>query len=99
MKLHYYGMLDSLESCYTFQEFEVDGMKLYIQNSPRFGYEPATMIIKNPALFVRTKAGYLRYDIEDFSIAVSNGMADVNDDTICEIIGKIKESTTISIER
>jgi len=99
MKLHYYGMLDSLESCYTFQEFEMDGMKLYIQNSSRFGYEPATMTINNPALFVKTKAGYLRYGIEDFSIAVSNGMVEVNDEIILEIIGKIKESTPIFIER
>lgn len=91
MKLHYYGMLDSLESCYTFQEFEMDGMKLYIQNSSRFGYEPATMEINNPALFVKTKAGYLRYGIEDFSLDVVHGVIKMDEEILKDIVGAINE--------
>lgn len=26
MKIHYYGKLDSMESCYTFQAFDINGV-------------------------------------------------------------------------
>lgn len=85
MTLHYYGKLDTLESCYTFQKFELDGKSLYIQNSPRFGYEPATMSIKSPALFVEDKTGFHRYVIEEFEIEVVDGVLNLGDDDLRHI--------------
>lgn len=92
MKLHYYGVLDSLESCYTFQAFEVEGMKVYIQNSPRFGYEPATMDIKNPAMFIEKDGEYYRFVIEDFKVAVADGII-VTDNIIVSKL--LKEASKI----
>lgn len=85
MKLHYYGVLDSLESCYTFQSFEVEGLKVYIQNSPLFGYEPATMVIKNPAMFIEKNGVYYRFVIEDLKIEVKEGIIDIDDNAIVEL--------------
>ena len=89
MKIHYYGMLDSLESCYTFQEFEVNGVKMYIQNSPRFGYEPATMTIQNPALFIFDGSTYHRYVLEDYEVEVKDGNIHISEDEVLGIANEI----------
>ena len=73
MKLHYYGQLDSLESCYTFQKFEMDGTTLYLQNSTRFGFEPSSMAISNPALFVKKDEEFYRFVIEDYTLNIVDG--------------------------
>lgn len=86
MNLHYYGKLDGLESCYTFQTFEVNGIKLHIQNSPRFGYEPATMNIKNPAMFIEKENGFYRFEIEDFVISIEDGNIKINQEVINKIL-------------
>ncbi len=91
MKVHYYGILDNQESCYTFQGFNVDGIKLYIQNSPRFGYEPATMKIINPALFVEDGAGFHRFVIEDFKVDVKDGKLQISDVVLREIVEGLKQ--------
>ena len=91
MKLHYYGVLDSLESCYTFQTFDVEGVRVYIQNSPRFGYEPATMEIKNPALFIEKDGEYYRFVIEDFKIKVVDGVIDIEDTLVSEMVEKASQ--------
>ena len=85
MKLHYYGRLDTLESCFTYQTFEVEGVTLLLQNAPRFGYEPATMTIKNPALFVKKDDGYYRFVIEDFKVEVKDGVLTIEDEQLKEI--------------
>ena len=91
MKLHYYGVLDSLESCYTFQTFDVEGVRVYIQNSPRFGYEPATMEIKNPAMFIEKGGEYYRFVIEDFKIKVVDGVIDIEDTLVSEMVEKASQ--------
>ena len=73
MKVHYYGQLDSLESCYSFQEFNEYGVNLFLQNSTRFGYQPATMIIKDTALFIKKNGNYYRFVVEDYEVEVCNG--------------------------
>lgn len=88
MKLHYYGRLDSLESCYTFQEFEVEGLKIYLQNSTRFGYEPSTMAIKDPALFVENDGVFHRYVVEGLTLKVIEGRIENGSQTIDEIMKK-----------
>lgn len=79
MKIHYYGKLDSMESCYTFQTFNVEGLKIYIQNSPRFGYEPATLTIKDPAMFIERNGEYYRFVIEDFKVDVADGIIQISE--------------------
>lgn len=86
MNLHYYGMLDNPESCFTFQAFEMEGAIVYIQNSPRFGYEPATMNIANPALFIEKDSVFYRFVIENFKITVINGKIMLDGSTIIEIM-------------
>ncbi len=86
MKVHFYGKLDNLESCYTFQAFDIDGLTVFLQNAPRFGYEPATMTIKNPALFLKKKDGYYRYVIENFEINVVNGKIQIEKSELREIL-------------
>ncbi len=72
MKLHYYGLLDSLESSFTFQEFVVDGVSIYLQKSPRFGFDARNIIIKDPAVFIHSDKGYYRFVLEDVSIEVDS---------------------------
>jgi len=86
MKIHFYGKLDDLESCYTYQAFDIEGITLLLQNAPRFGYEPATMIIKNPAMFVKRENGYYRFVVEDFDLKVVNGMVMIDDFDIEKIL-------------
>ena len=88
MRVHFYGRLDGIESCYTFQVFDMKGIELYLQNAPRFGYEPATMTIKNPALFVKIGTDYYRYVIENFELEVINGQVDIDDHLLKEIRGQ-----------
>ena len=90
MKIHFYGRLDSLESCYTYQAFDINGMSLFLQNSPRFGYEPASMTIKNPALFVKKADGYYRFVIEDFQVDVHEGQLDITSKELQEIVDNIE---------
>ena len=85
MRVHFYGRLDGIESCYTFQVFEMDDVMLFLQNAPRFGYEPATMTIKNPALFIKKEDDYFRFVIEDFELEVVNGQIDIKDGILKEI--------------
>ena len=85
MRVHFYGRLDDMESCFTFQVFDMDDVMLFLQNAPRFGYEPATMTIKNPALFIEKGNDYFRYVIEDFELKVVNGQIDIKDDLLKEI--------------
>lgn len=70
MKLHYYGILDNLESCFTFQEFVVDGIAVYLQKSPRFGFDAKNIAIKDPAMFIYSEKGYYRFVLEDIEINV-----------------------------
>jgi hypothetical protein len=91
MRLHYYGRLDNMESCYSFQEFEMGSVTLFLQNAPRFGYEPATMMIKNPAMFVKKEDGYHRYVIEDFSLDVVDGVIKMDEDILKDIVRAINE--------
>lgn len=71
MKLHYYGILDNLESCFTFQEFVVDGVSVYLQKSPRFGFDARSIVIKDPAMFVHSDRGFYRFVLEDVEIYVN----------------------------
>lgn len=82
MKIHYYGKLDSLESCYTFQTFDINDVKVHIQNSTRFGYEPATLSIKNPAMFIEKNGEFFRFVIEDFVANVKVGKIMIDNDTM-----------------
>ena len=43
---------------------------MYIQNSPNFGYEPATMDIKNMVMFIEKDVEYYQLVIEYFKIEV-----------------------------
>ena len=86
MNIHYYGKLDSLESCYTYQVFDIEGITMLLQNAPRFGYEPATMTIKNPAMFIKKEDGYYRFVIEDFKVEVVNGKVIISENKVKEII-------------
>ena len=79
-------MLDSLASCYTYQAFDIEGITMLLQNAPRFGYEPATMTIKNPAMFIKKEEGYYRFVIEDFKVEVVNGVLLISEDKVKEII-------------
>lgn len=90
MTLHYYGILDSLESCYTFQRIDMNGYVAFIQNSTRFGYEKKNICIQNPALFVLHKNRYYRFDIEGISINVSNGVALLSPQVLNDIHEKLK---------
>ena len=85
MRVHFYGRLDGIESCYTFQVFEMDDVMLFLQNAPRFGYEPATMTIKNPAFFIKKEDDYFRFVIEDFELEVVNGQIIINVDLLKDI--------------
>lgn len=79
MKIHFYGRLDNLESCYTYQAFDIEGVSMLIQNAPRFGYDPATMTIKDPAMFIKNNDGYYRFVIEDFEVQVVSGELKLDD--------------------
>lgn len=70
MKLHYYGILDNLESCFTFQEFMIDGIAIYLQKSPRFGFDAKNIVIKDPAMFIYSDKGFYRFVLEDVEINV-----------------------------
>lgn len=70
MKLYCYSVLDSQERCYTFQTFDIGDVRVYIQNSPNFGYEPATMDIKNMVMFIEKDVEYYQLVIEYFKIEV-----------------------------
>ena len=71
MKIHYYGLLDSLESSYTFQEFVVDGIAVYLQKSPRFGFDARNIVINDPAMFIHSDKGYYRFVLEDEQLEVN----------------------------
>lgn len=88
MKIHFYGRLDSLESCYTYQAFDIEGVTLLLQNAPRFGYEPASMTIKNPAMFIKKEEGYHRFVIEDFEIEVKDGKIQMEEGDLKDILKK-----------
>ena len=90
MNIHYYGMLDGLESCYTYQAFNMEGIIMLLQNAPRFGYKPATMTIKNPAMFIKKEDGYYRFVIENFEIEVKNGKIRIEEDVLEDIIKKVQ---------
>lgn len=91
MKVHFYGKLDNLESCFTFQTFNIDGVTILLQNAPRFGYRPASLIIKNPAMFIKKDDGYYRFVVEDFKVEVLNGTLMIDEETINKIIENAKE--------
>lgn len=86
MKIHYYGKLDSLESCYTFQTFDINDVKVHVQNSTRFGYEPATLSIKNPAMFIEKDGEFFRFVIEDFIANVKDGKITIDNDNVQRIL-------------
>ena len=88
MKLHYYGVLDSLESCYTFQTFDINDIKVHIQNSPRFGYEPATMSIKDPAMFIEKDGDFYRFVIENFIVTIEDGKIRIDDTIVQNILNE-----------
>ena len=88
MRLHFYGILNSLESCFTYQEFEIDGKVMLLQNSPRFGYEPATMVINNPAMFIPKGDEFYRFVIEDFCVDVKDGILQIEDSLLRDILGE-----------
>ena len=88
MKVHFYGRLDNLESCYTFQAFDIEGVTMLLQNAPRFGFEPATMTIKNPAMFIKKEDGYHRFVIEDFEIEVKDGEIQMEEGDLKDILKK-----------
>lgn len=88
MNVHFYGKLDNLESCYTFQAFDINGMTILLQNAPRFGYKPASLIIADPAMFIKKMDGYYRFVIDDFKVEVVNGSLMINENTILEIVDK-----------
>ena len=85
MKVHYYGRLDNLESCYTYQAFEEEGLSLFLQNGPMFGFEPATMIIKNPAMFIKKNDCYYRFVIEGFEVDIKDGKIDIDKNVLIDI--------------
>ena len=86
MRVHFYGRLDNLESCYTFQAFDIEGVTMLLQNAPRFGYEPATMTIKNPAMFIKKEDGYYRFVIEDFEVEVKDGKINIEELELKDIL-------------
>ena len=86
MKIHYYGKLDSMESCYTFQTFDINDVKVHIQNSTRFGYEPATLSIKNPAMFIEKNGEFFRFVVEDFITNIKDGKIMIENDTVQRIL-------------
>ena len=88
MKIHYYGKLDSMESCYTFQTFDINDVIVHIQNSSRFGYEPATMSIRNPAMFIEKNGEFFRFVIEDFIANVKKGKIMIEGDTVRRILNE-----------
>lgn len=88
MKLHFYGKLDSLESCFTYQAFDEGGVTFFLQNAPRFGYEPATIIIKNPALFIKKNDGFYRFVVEDFEEEVKVGKIIIDKETLKQILNE-----------
>lgn len=88
MRIHYYGRLDNLESCFTYQTFHIEGVSLLIQNGPRFGYVPATMIIRNPAMFIINKNGCFRFVIEDYEVEVVKGKVNVEDSAKVQILNE-----------
>ena len=88
MKIHYYGKLDSLESCYTFQTFDINDVKVHIQNSTRFGYEPATLSIKNPAMFIEKNGEFFRFVIEDFVANIKVGKIIIDKDTMLRMLNE-----------
>lgn len=80
-KLHFYGKLYSLESCYPFQEFEIDGKRLYLQCSGRFGVKTANYTIENPAMYLQTSDGYYRFNVENLTVVTDeNGDVEINAD-------------------
>ncbi len=46
---------------------------MLMPNAPRFGNEPATITIKNPAMFIKKEDGCHRFVIEDFEVEVKKG--------------------------
>jgi len=88
MKIHYYGKLDSMESCYTFQTFDINDVKVHIQNSTRFGYEPATLSIKNPAMFIEKNGEFFRFVVEDFITNIKDGKIMIENDTVQRILNE-----------
>lgn len=92
MRVHFYGRLDNLESCYTFQTFDIDGVTMLLQNAPRFGYEPATLTIKNPAMFIKKEDGCYRFVIEDFEVEVKDGKIQIKEEDMKDIIEMSKKS-------
>ena len=63
---------------------------MLLQNAPRFGYKPATMTIKNPAMFIKKEDGYYRFVIENFEIEVKNGKIRIEEDVLEDIIKKVQ---------
>lgn len=86
MRVHFYGRLDNLESCYTFQTFDIDGITMLLQNAPRFGYEPATLTIKDPAMFIKNEDGCYRFVIEEYDVEVKDGTILIDDVRLKEIL-------------
>jgi hypothetical protein len=92
MKLHYYGLLDNLESCFTFQGFVVDGVTVYLQKSPRFGFDARNIVIKDPAMFIHSDKGYYRYVLEDVIIEVdAEGNVMVSESFLRDCLKKAKD--------
>ena len=74
MKVHYYGRLDNLESCYTYQAFEEEGLSLFLQK-----------IIKNPAMFIKKNDCYYRFVIEGFEVDIKDGKIDIDKNVLIDI--------------
>lgn len=91
--IHYYGQLDSLDSCYAYERKEIDGDDVYIQSSTRFGGVTPNLQIDSPTLFLHKEDAYYYFVIEHFSIQTDiDGKLTINEDDLKDIVEKAKKT-------
>lgn len=90
-KIHYYGRLDSLDSCYAYERNDIEGDDAYIQCSTRFGGVTPCLKIESPTLFLHNDGSYYYFVIENFSIETDkDGKLTIDENILKDIIEQAK---------
>ena len=93
-KIHYYGRLDSLDSCYAYESRFLNGWEVYFQCSTRFGGITPNLRIDSPTLFLHNDA-YYYFVIEHFSIETDrNGKLIIDENCLKDIVEQAKKAIT-----
>ena len=92
-RIHYYGQLDSLDSCYAYESRFINEWEVYLQCSTRFGGVTPCLKIESPTLFLQNVDAYYYFVIEHFSIETDkDGKLTIDEYILKDIVDQAKKS-------